>query len=93
MNKTELVAAIADSTELSRKDVEAVVKSFTEVVSDELKKKGVGVLFISSEMEEVLGMSDRILIFCDGRITGELSREEANQENILKFATKYEEKV
>ncbi|MBF1283281.1 MAG: D-xylose ABC transporter ATP-binding protein, partial [Oribacterium parvum] len=55
--------------------------------------KGVGVLFISSEMEEVLGMSDRILIFCDGRITGELSREEANQENILKLATRYEEKV
>ena len=62
-------------------------------IMNELKKKGVGVLFISSEMEEVLGMSDRILIFCDGRITGELSREEANQENILKFATKYEEKV
>ena len=62
-------------------------------IMNELKKKGVGVLFISSEMEEVLGMSDRILIFCDGRITGELSREEANQENILKFATRYEEKV
>ena len=62
-------------------------------IMNELKKKGVGVLFISSEMEEVLGMSDRILIFCDGRITGELSREEANQENILKFATKYVEKV
>ena len=62
-------------------------------IMNDLKKKGVGVLFISSEMEEVLGMSDRILIFCDGRITGELSREEANQENILKFATKYEEKV
>ena len=62
-------------------------------IMNELKKKGVGVLFISSEMEEVLGMSDRILIFCDGKITGELSREEANQENILKFATKYEEKV
>ena len=62
-------------------------------IMNELKKKGVGVLFISSEMEEVLGMSDRILIFCDGRITGELSREEANQENILKFATKYEEKI
>ena len=40
-------------------------------IMNELKKKGVGVLFISSEMEEVLGMSDRILIFCDGRITGE----------------------
>ena len=62
-------------------------------IMNDLKKKGVGVLFISSEMEEVLGMSDRILIFCDGRITGELSREEANQENILKFATRYEEKV
>lgn len=62
-------------------------------IMNELKKKGVGVLFISSEMEEVLGMSDRILIFCDGRITGELSREEANQENILKLATRYEEKV
>lgn len=62
-------------------------------IMNDLKKKGVGVLFISSEMEEVLGMSDRILIFCDGRITGELSREEANQENILKLATRYEEKV
>ena len=39
MNKTELVAAIADSTNLSKKDVEAVVKSFTDVVSKQLKKK------------------------------------------------------
>ena len=62
-------------------------------IMNELKKKGVGVLFISSEMEEVLGMSDRILVFCDGRITGELSKEEAKQENILKYATQYEEKV
>ena len=60
---------------------------------NDLKKRGVGVLFISSEMEEVLGMSDRILVFCDGRITGELSKEEASQENILKFATQYEAKI
>lgn len=39
MNKTELVAAIADSTNLSKKDVEAVIKSFTDVVSKQLKKK------------------------------------------------------
>ncbi|SDB25000.1 HU family DNA-binding protein [Eubacterium oxidoreducens] len=38
MNKTELVAAIADKTELSKKDVEATVKAFTEVVTEELKK-------------------------------------------------------
>ena len=38
MNKTELVAAMANQTELSKKDVEAVLKSFVDVVTDELKK-------------------------------------------------------
>lgn len=38
MNKTELVAAIADKTELSKKDSEKALKAFIEVVSDELKK-------------------------------------------------------
>ena len=38
MNKTELVAAIAEKTQLSKKDAEAAVKAFTEVVADELKK-------------------------------------------------------
>lgn len=38
MNKTELVAAIADKTELSKKDAEKAVKAFTEVVAEELKK-------------------------------------------------------
>ena len=40
MNKTELVAAMAKETNLSKKDVEAVLKSFTDVVADELKKGG-----------------------------------------------------
>ena len=40
MNKTELVAAMAKETNLSKKDVEAVLKSFTVVVADELKKGG-----------------------------------------------------
>ena len=39
MNKTELVAAMAKETNLSRKDVEAVLKSFTDVVASELKKR------------------------------------------------------
>ncbi len=38
MNKTELVAAIADQTELSRKDAEKALKAFTDIVADELKK-------------------------------------------------------
>ncbi len=38
MNKTELIAAVAEKTELSKKDAEKAVKAFTEVVSEELKK-------------------------------------------------------
>ncbi len=40
MNKTELVAAIAEQTKLSKKDAEAALKAFTDVVADELKKGG-----------------------------------------------------
>ena len=44
------------------------------------------IIMISSEMPEVLNMSDRIIVMCEGKITGELSREEATQEGILKYA-------
>ena len=40
MNKTELIAAVAEKAEISKKDVEAVLKSFTDVVASELKKGG-----------------------------------------------------
>ena len=43
---------------------------------------------ISSEMEELMGMSDRIVILSEGHMTGELSKEEFNQETILKLASK-----
>ena len=42
---------------------------------------------ISSEMPEILGMSDRIIVMCEGRVTGELDISEATQENIMTFAT------
>lgn len=42
---------------------------------------------ISSELPEVLGMSDRIYVMAEGRIKGELSRSEANEENIMALAT------
>ena len=41
---------------------------------------------ISSDMPEVLGISDRILVMSEGKITGELSRDEATQEKIMKLA-------
>lgn len=56
-------------------------------IMNELVKNGVGIIMISSELPEVLGMSDRILVMCRGEITGELSREEANQEKIMYYAT------
>jgi inositol transport system ATP-binding protein len=52
-----------------------------------LAKEGKAILMVSSEMPEILGMSDRILVMAGGRITAELSREEATQEKILEAAT------
>ncbi|NGP46384.1 sugar ABC transporter ATP-binding protein [Bacillaceae bacterium SIJ1] len=54
---------------------------------DELTKEGYSIMMISSEMPEVLGMSDRILVLSEGRVTGELNRGEATQEKILELAT------
>jgi ribose transport system ATP-binding protein len=54
---------------------------------NELAAKGVAIIMISSELPEILGMSDRILVMHEGRIAGELSREEATQEKIMHLAT------
>ena len=72
-------------------DVGAKVEIYQ--LMNQLKEQGIGVVFVSSELPEILGMSDRILVMCNGRITGELSREEATQEAILKLATRFEKKV
>jgi ribose transport system ATP-binding protein len=56
---------------------------------NELKKNGVAVMFVSSELPEVLGMSDRIIVMCAGRITGELITKNTRQEEIMSYATKY----
>ena len=53
----------------------------------EMVEKGKGVILISSEMEELIGLSDRILVLSDGEITGELNREEFSQEKILEYAS------
>lgn len=55
------------------------------IISD-LAGQGVGIIMISSELPEVLGMSDRILVMHEGRITGTLNREEATQEKIMALA-------
>lgn len=54
---------------------------------NELAAQGKGIIVISSDMEEIIGIADRILILYEGRLSGELSREEFTQEQILKFAS------
>ncbi|RIK73799.1 MAG: D-xylose ABC transporter ATP-binding protein [Planctomycetota bacterium] len=56
-------------------------------IMESLAAEGVAVLFVSSDMEEVLGMSDRTLVMHEGRITGELSRDRLSEEAIMQLAT------
>ncbi|PRR77387.1 Ribose import ATP-binding protein RbsA [Clostridium liquoris] len=55
-------------------------------VLNELKKMGKAIIMISSDMPEILGVSDRIIVMSEGKLSGELSRKEATQENIMKYA-------
>jgi ribose transport system ATP-binding protein len=54
---------------------------------EQLAESGVAILFVSSEMEEVLGMSDRTLVMHEGRITGELRRDQLTEEAVMHLAT------
>ncbi|HAF86045.1 MAG TPA: D-xylose ABC transporter ATP-binding protein [Sphaerochaeta sp.] len=72
-------------------DVAAKVEIYN--LMNELKQKGISVMFVSSEMPEILGVSDRILVMCDGRVTGELDRSDATQEKIMEAATRFENKL
>ena len=52
-----------------------------------LAAQGVGILFISSELPEILGMSDRILVMHEGQLAGELDRESASEESVMRLAS------
>ena len=71
-------------------DVGAKVEIYN--LMNQLKKQGIAVMFVSSEMPEVLGIADRVIVMCDGRITGELMAKETTQNEVLKFATEFEQK-
>ena len=72
-------------------DVAAKVEIYN--LMNQLKQQGIAVMFVSSEMPEVMGIADRIIVMCDGRITGELMADEATQNSILTLATRFEKKV
>ncbi len=67
--------------------IDVGAKSEIYKLMNELAAQGVAIIMISSELPEVIGMSDRILVMHDGRITGELMRDEATQEKIMHLAT------
>ena len=56
-------------------------------IMNTLVAQGLSIIMISSELPEILGMSDRVYVVSSGRITGELPVAEATQEKIMEFAT------
>lgn len=68
------------------KGVDVGAKAEIYQIMGNLAMQGYAIILISSEMPEILGMSDRVIIMCNGRVTGELSRSEATQEGILELA-------
>lgn len=74
------------------KGVDVGAKAEIYQIMGELAEQGYAIIMISSEMPEILGMSDRIYVMCNGRITGELGRTGATQEIILEHAMEKDEK-
>ncbi len=70
--------------------IDVGTKSEVHRLLDELAGRGIAVLMISSELPEVLGMSDRVLVMREGEITARLSRAEATQESVMMAATRHE---
>lgn len=69
-------------------DVGAKYEIYTIIAS--LAKQGKSIIMISSELPELIGMADRILVMCDGRLTGEVTGAHATQEEIMALATQFE---
>ena len=81
---------IIDTTNMKTSQLKAYLRQkFSQL---EEKKQGIAVMFVSSEMPEVLGIADRVIVMCDGKITGEVMAKETSQNEVLKFATEFEKK-
>jgi ribose transport system ATP-binding protein len=64
-------------------------KAEVHALMSQLAKRGIGILMISSEMPEIIGMSDRVIVMCQGRVTGEFERGKLDQEEIMTRATQF----
>jgi methyl-galactoside transport system ATP-binding protein len=68
-------------------DVGAKYEIYT--IMNELTKEGKSIIMISSEMPELLGMADRIMVMCEGHLSGILDKKDATEEKIMRLASKY----
>jgi len=68
--------------------IDVGTKSEVHKLLSDLAGQGVGILMISSELPEVLGMADRVLVVCEGQITADLDRAEATPEKVMHAATR-----
>jgi rhamnose transport system ATP-binding protein len=67
--------------------IDVGTKAAVHELMSTLASQGLAILMISSELPEILGMSDRILVMCEGRVTGHFTQDEATQEKIMAVAT------
>ncbi len=67
--------------------IDVGAKAEVHGIMNNLALQGIGIIMISSEMPEVLAMSDRIVVMCEGRVSGILDRAEATQERIMAYAS------
>jgi inositol transport system ATP-binding protein len=73
--------------------IDVGAKSEIHRLMSELAKQGKAIIMVSSEMPEILGMSDRVVVMCEGRLVGEVSRKEATQEKIMELATQFSDEA
>jgi inositol transport system ATP-binding protein len=73
--------------------IDVGAKSEIHRLMSELAKQGKAIIMVSSEMPEILGMSDRVVVMCEGRLVGEVSRREATQEKIMELATQFSDEA
>ena len=69
--------------------IDVGAKAEVHALMSHLAQEGMGILMISSELPEIIGMSDRVVVMCQGRVTGEFARPNLSQEEIMTAATRF----
>ena len=69
--------------------IDVGAKAEVHALMSQLAQQGIGIIMISSEMPEIFGMSDRVIVMCQGRVTGEFERGEYTQEEVMTCATQF----